>query len=296
MIAQEKCFICNGGEYSVLLPQIPRFGLAELVRCKGCGTTRFFFASEFWERRQRSQFWDTDVHYEAYIDSAVLEQFFQRYSRYLPHLRDLAGEKLLDIGCGLGTFLQFAKAHGFQVAGLESDPKAAEIARKKVDCEVVTATIETSSFQDASFDIIVMWDVIEHLVDPRAAIERVAKMLRPGGKLVIETPNERFFMRGVTRFVEKLSGYRLRVAKYFYYVEHKFYFNPANITRFLQGMGFDTVQVFQDKSISLREQKIFSRGKFPLAGLAMRMIPLVLAMSNLLPNQNKMVVIARRVK
>ncbi len=290
-----QCPICSSESYRVLLPFPKRFNHAELVHCRNCGLSRFFFAPDNRPKvAGKSVFWSTDVHFEAYIDEPALRGFTERYERYVPNLGLPAKAKILDVGCGLGTFMKYAEGKGYSLVGLEADPTAAKFAQKNVTGTIVNKTISDYDYEPGEFDAIVMWDVIEHLVDPADAVRRLAGALKPGGKFVIETPNEKYVLRKVALLLEKLTGYRLRVGKYFYYVEHKFYFNPDNITRLLADSGFTDIVAHQDKSIATREQTIFSADKFPLSGLVVKLIPITLKLSALLPNQNKMVVVATK--
>lgn len=106
--------------------------------------------------------------------------------RHLPHPNTAA--KLLDVGCGNGTFLQVMKALGWQTVGLEPDPKACEFARS-VGLEMVQGSLQDAPFEAESFDAITLNHVIEHLHDPARDLEVCWRLLKPGGTLWITTPN-----------------------------------------------------------------------------------------------------------
>ncbi|MDA3896726.1 MAG: class I SAM-dependent methyltransferase [Desulfobacteraceae bacterium] len=100
------------------------------------------------------------------------------------------GGKLLDIGCGNGVFLFNMQKHGWNVYGVETDPKAVQNARKKFNLEKIhLGTLEDAGLTDATFDAITMNHVIEHMLDPIDAIKNCFRLLKPGGVLVIATPN-----------------------------------------------------------------------------------------------------------
>jgi 2-polyprenyl-3-methyl-5-hydroxy-6-metoxy-1,4-benzoquinol methylase len=99
-------------------------------------------------------------------------------------------EVVLDAGCSSGYLAERLQARGAMVYGLELDEGAAERARRF--CEAVhVGDAETMElpFEPGSFDAVVCGDLIEHLRDPRAFLERVRPLLRPGGRLVLSTPN-----------------------------------------------------------------------------------------------------------
>jgi SAM-dependent methyltransferase len=107
-------------------------------------------------------------------------------------VRWLRGERrgrLLDVGCGGGDFLVQMRSLGWDVAGIEPDAVAAEQARTRRNLAVETGTPETSNLAAATFDVITLNHVIEHVPDPIATLRASAPLLRAGGTMVIVTPN-----------------------------------------------------------------------------------------------------------
>jgi 2-polyprenyl-3-methyl-5-hydroxy-6-metoxy-1,4-benzoquinol methylase len=101
-----------------------------------------------------------------------------------------AGGRVLDVGCSGGYLAERLVAGGATVAGIELDPAAAERARSVCE-QVLVGDVEALElpFEQSSFDAIVCADLIEHLRDPGAFLRRVRPLLRPGGRLVLTTPN-----------------------------------------------------------------------------------------------------------
>jgi O-antigen biosynthesis protein len=99
-------------------------------------------------------------------------------------------ERVLDVGCSTGYVAERLQARGATVVGLDLDERAAAQARRF--CEAVhVGDVETMElpFEPASFDAIVCGDLVEHLRDPRAFLERVRPLLRADGRVVLSTPN-----------------------------------------------------------------------------------------------------------
>lgn len=96
--------------------------------------------------------------------------------------------RVLDIGCGDGEALAILRELGWQVVGLETDPAAAEAARRR-GLEVQQGLLADAPFAPESFDLITSSHVIEHVHDPLAHLGQVRRLLRPGGRTVIVTPN-----------------------------------------------------------------------------------------------------------
>lgn len=102
----------------------------------------------------------------------------------------IPGWKLLEIGCAGGYFLDEARRQGYDVAGLELNPDMAAFAREQLHLPVVAGSIEDAEIVAGTYNLIVMQDVLEHIVDPVAAILRVARWLAPGGTLYVRGPLE----------------------------------------------------------------------------------------------------------
>lgn len=93
--------------------------------------------------------------------------------------------KILDIGAGTGDFLVMAKSSGWNVVGLEPNPKAKAIAEVKG----VTFLNELSQMPDHSADVITMWHVLEHVPDVEAQIAELKRIVKPDGTIIIAVPN-----------------------------------------------------------------------------------------------------------
>jgi 2-polyprenyl-3-methyl-5-hydroxy-6-metoxy-1,4-benzoquinol methylase len=105
------------------------------------------------------------------------------------HLNELRPGRLLDIGCGDGRFLHRMKDRGWSVTGLDFDQQAARAAKEKYDIEVKVCRLEEMGCPGNSFDAITMNHVIEHVFDPVATLREVCRILKPGGMVVVVTPN-----------------------------------------------------------------------------------------------------------
>lgn len=100
-----------------------------------------------------------------------------------------AGGRLLEVGCGGGSYLALMKMLGWQVSGVEPDPVAAEVASRAAGCRVHVGTIDDAPFDAASFDAVVANHVIEHMADPGSFARAAARLLTPGGRVAVKTPN-----------------------------------------------------------------------------------------------------------
>jgi 2-polyprenyl-6-hydroxyphenyl methylase/3-demethylubiquinone-9 3-methyltransferase len=102
---------------------------------------------------------------------------------------DLTGKKLLDAGSGTGWFSERACKRGAEVTSLDVGEKLLAQVAKKCQSERVVGDILALPFDPASFDFVICSEVIEHTVDPALAVSELARVLRPGGVLIITVPN-----------------------------------------------------------------------------------------------------------
>jgi 2-polyprenyl-3-methyl-5-hydroxy-6-metoxy-1,4-benzoquinol methylase len=171
-----------------------------VVRCKGCGHLyvsprpsmdeihsiydEHYFANP--------AFGSTDHDaYFGYMDYLLDRERIQvRLSEVLSRIeRHEWRGRLLDIGCGLGFFVETAAQHGWDAWGVDLNRSAVAWAQEHVHPQVGHGTVADLGFDDGAFDCVTMFDVVEHLADPRAELEEVWRVLRPGGLLVLVTPD-----------------------------------------------------------------------------------------------------------
>ena len=119
---------------------------------------------------------------------AVTEGIEQRL--ILEMMGDLKGARVLDVGCGDGTLACAAASRGAVVTGLDPDPAMvaagrARPARDGLEVEFMDGRIERLPFADGSFDVVVAVTVLCFVADARAAVREMARVLRPGGRLVL---------------------------------------------------------------------------------------------------------------
>jgi SAM-dependent methyltransferase len=176
-----------------------------------------------------------DGHYFAsgsasagYDDYAALEPALRStFRRRLTRLRERPGAWLLDVGAAYGFAASEAERAGFRVAGLELSAEAAVQAAERISGRVVRASAIELPFSSARFDVITLWDVIEHLPDPHRAVAEIARCLRPGGRLALTTGD-------VESLVARFSGARWHL---YTIPEHLFFFSRRSLQHLLEAHG-----------------------------------------------------------
>ena len=135
--------------------------------------------------------------------------------------------KVLDVGCATGYFLEVASRFGWEVTGVELSAYSARLAASKFGERVFNGSLEEAAFPDASFDMVTLSDLLEHIPDPLSFLREVRRILKPGGGVMIVTPN-----------VDSLTERVMRGKWSHYKGEHLFYFSPLTIRACLEKSGF----------------------------------------------------------
>ena len=127
---------------------------------------------------------------ETFVSQAVArEQTFGRCLRLVEKAWGKPPGRLLDIGTANGSFLQVAKTAGWDVTGCEPNKWMTQWCQKNYGIEVIAGTVFDGRFPAASFDVITLWDVLEHTPDPLAVLRECYRLMKPGGLLVVNYPD-----------------------------------------------------------------------------------------------------------
>ncbi len=201
-----------------------------IVQCKRCGLVY---------TDPRPDGGDILQTYEAVEDPLYIEEREGRVLTFEHHLKPLErltgppdGRPLLDVGAYTGVFVDIAARHGWDAWGLEPSRWAVKQARAR-GLQMVPGTLDTVDLPAAHYDVVTMWDVIEHLTDPRGALEQAHRLLRPGGLLVVHTID-----------IESVFA-RLLGPRWPWLMEmHIYYFSRRTLRTMLEQCGF---QILSDR-------------------------------------------------
>jgi len=140
--------------------------------------------------------------------------------------------KVLDIGCAGGAFLRAAKSLGLSVIGIEPNRWLSTYARKKYRLDVRAGTLSDHHFSDNTFDVITLWDVIEHVPSPTEELREIYRILKPKGLLVVNYPD---FGSSPAKLLKRKWPFLLSV--------HLTYYTDATIRKHLKKCGFEVVSL-----------------------------------------------------
>ena len=231
----DSCALCGNSDFEPV--KNPR--LEHLCRCRTCGLVS---VRTFPKREELHE-----IYGEAYFRNARSEEMgYQDYEadrycivktagRRLDMIEKFAPERgnLLDVGCALGFFIDTARRRGWQVDGVDISAHATDYARDTLGLAARTGMLEDAGYAPGSFDVLTMWDVIEHVPDPVSSVRYCASLLKESGLLVLSTPD-------VGSRVAKVTGHRwmgYKLAE-----EHLFYFDRRTIAVALRKAGFDVLE------------------------------------------------------
>jgi ubiquinone/menaquinone biosynthesis C-methylase UbiE len=170
-----SAFMCTSPDYGQYY---------RIVQCRQCG---FVYANP---RRTAGEVLSA---YQAVEDPVYLQERAGRELTFRKHLEPMqrvtgapANRRLLDVGAYIGVFVQVAREAGWAAEGLEPSMWAVALAKQQ-GLPITQGTLAESHLPDQSFDVITLWDVIEHFDSPKAELQHVWRLLKPGGHVVIHT-------------------------------------------------------------------------------------------------------------
>lgn len=136
--------------------------------------------------------------------------------------------RILDIGTAGGSFLQVAKNNGWEVYGIEPNKWLCGWAKKHYGLDIKPGILSDYKFEDEYFDVITLWDVLEHVPNPKSLLLEVNRILKKDGILVVNYPD-------IDSLVSKIMGRRW----IFLLSVHLFYFTPKTIKKMLESVNFE---------------------------------------------------------
>jgi ubiquinone/menaquinone biosynthesis C-methylase UbiE len=200
-----SCNLCGRQEYRVRFPAtVPQIALngaepdVRAFRCTSatygshpriveCAHCHFVYANPRWPSDKLI------AAYAAVEDETYVAERAGRELTFRRHLRDLErftgppnGRTLLDVGAYIGVFVEVAQETGWQATGVEPSAWAAGVGQRR-GLRIIEGTLNAPELRGKQFDVITLWDVIEHLDDPAAELGKVYRLLRPGGLVAVHT-------------------------------------------------------------------------------------------------------------
>ena len=240
------CAVCSADDYDVVYPaQYERETDADLVRKFRASGDELLIDQLVRCRRCRFQYVNPRLRGELILEGytagddptyvSQLEARERTFAASLDEIERAAGGRgrLLDIGTAAGAFVAAAKARGWEAEGCEPNQWLAAWGSKHYGITIRQGSLFDQPYEDGSFDVITLWDVIEHTPDPRAVLDRCRALLKPGGVLVVNYPD-------IGSWIARALGRRWL----FLTSVHLYYFDRRTVRMILEKAGYsvDTVR------------------------------------------------------
>lgn len=237
MSLHSHCLVCN----STYIKPLEAFKATHMVKCSACG---FVFAQKIPTEQELIDYYD-GYGRNDYLSPITIKRYHELLDEMEKYRKT---NRILDVGCGIGYFLEVAKERGWEVYGTEYTDRAIEICAGK-GIIMQQGKLDPSKFEAESFDIITSFEVLEHINNPIEEINNFYQLLRKGGLVYLTTPNFNSLLR-----------YRLK-ERYdvITYPEHLSYYTPRTLNTLFKRSGFKK-KAIQTTGISLTRLKT-SQGK-----------------------------------
>lgn len=237
------CENCRSTRFSTIMDSTDG---SKIVRCIDCGLEFVNpLPSEEWLRQLYAQELANGDQNLPYYLNYIQERkdransFAKLHNSRLDLIERFHPQKgnLLDVGCGAGFFLKTAQSRGWNPYGIDFLPEYNRFAKEELGLHNIhSATLEEMRFPSNSFDVVTLWDLIEHLRHPLSTLQEINRILRPGGLAVIWTPN----VKNAALIKDKWDGYRVPL--------HLYFLSSKALNGLLTQSGFQTVYEKTTKS------------------------------------------------
>ncbi len=251
----KNCPVCGSKKLKKHLETQDYFLTQEHFSLYSCVKCKFVFTNPRPQEQELGHYYKSEDYIShSNAKKGLFAWIYQTVRNYTLHkkyqwvVEKKQGDKILDIGCATGQLLSEFKDRGWSCTGVEPDPDARAFAEKEYQLKVV-AQEEMNSLADASFDVISMWHVLEHVADLDQRMNDLKRLIKANGFLFIALPNINSW--DANHYKEYWAG--LDVPR------HLYHFGKENVTFLFKEYGFELVEIkplkFDAYYVSLLSEK-----------------------------------------
>ncbi|TET64333.1 MAG: class I SAM-dependent methyltransferase [Candidatus Stahlbacteria bacterium] len=236
-LVEVSCNICNSTSEEI----ISKTGIGNIVRCKKCG---LLYRNPRLSDRDEIDKYKHQIYDESYglIEDKSKKEIFVSILNNLEHYKG----KILDIGCADGYFLALARERGWEPYGIEISDFLLRKARESLGSKYVFGVpLKMADFPPNYFDVISMWDVLDHLMDPLGELMEIRRILKKKGLLIIRVRNIAFHILVNKLFKKNLFGIIKKPT-----IFHLYGFNNKNIKVLLEKANLSKLKIGNSKLTS----------------------------------------------
>jgi len=230
----EKCYLCGNHNLEVVRTKLRGDVKRNMLKCKDCSLTYLAAKEADLEEHYRTDYRDTNSPTvgRKMTSKEVFDVYMPFQQVRIDRIKDILHKdmRVLDIGASSGHFLTALKEHVGERVALEFNQKDGEFMRKELGITVYDTPIEQTDLPTKHFDLITIFQTLEHIEDPILFLKNVHSYLKPGGYLVIEVPNENEALYTIYH-CEPYSDFNHKEA-------HLFYYTPKTLEKILTKTGF----------------------------------------------------------
>ena len=237
------CEICGDRDFQIIRPWRD---VSNIVLCKKCGLEFVNpmpddnYLKGLYQSAMAPGSWSSS-YYMTYIEErqARKKSYDRQYQARLRMIEKYQPEKgrLLDLGCGAGFFLNSARERGWDCHGIDIVPEFVQYANDSLGlAKVQCGSLEDLKYPENHFQVVMMWDLIEHLPHPTQALKSLRNMISPNGLIVLMTPNA----KNAAWVKKDWCGYLQD--------QHIYYFSAETLQRILREAGFTILSTKPDRA------------------------------------------------
>lgn len=228
------CYLCRKNKIQVVRRKV-RYGIRRnVLKCNSCGLVflqpKRIIPDKFYNNDYRRYY--TPLIGKSCNPKKIFDIYISLQRERIKRFRYLFGPKsrILEIGCSTGYFLYSLKRYVKECTGIEINVKEADFARKKCKIKIFSVPLEETGLPLEYFDVIFLFETLEHLSDPLKVLINARNYLKPNGHICIQVPNLNDAL---------LSLYKIKSYEDFYYRQpHLFYFSSRTLLRLTKEAGF----------------------------------------------------------
>jgi len=236
-LVEVSCNICNSKAEEI----ISKTNIGNIVRCKKCG---LLYRNPRLSARDEIDKYKHQIYDESYglVKDKSKKEIFVSILNKLEHHKG----KILDIGCADGYFLALARERGWEPYGIEISDFLLRKARESLGGkQIIGVPLKMANFPPNSFDVISMWDVLDHLMDPLGELIEIGRILKKKGLLIIRVRNMAFHILVNKLFKKNLFGIIKKPT-----IFHLYGFNNKNIKVMLEKANLSKLKIGNSKLTS----------------------------------------------
>ena len=243
-----KCNLCDSCD----IKELYNFKNYIIMKCKNCD---LIFTDQNSIKKTKEELYNdkyfTEIHSNFFLDCGKYyenkkSKKIKKFKEGIRLIEEYSKKgKILDLGCATGVFLDIAQKRGWDSYGIDISQYAIEYAKKKFSLDVKKGELENIKFPDKKFDVVTMWDFIEHVPNPNKILEETYRILKPKGIIFILTTNEQSLMCWLANLFYKTK------IKFFselvHPIHHNYHFSEKTLINLLRKRKFEVVHKEKDE-------------------------------------------------